>query len=295
MTRSFSFLVNPNAGGGAAPDAVVPVARLLREAGARVDVAYSPGPRELRQLTETAAARGDIVVGVGGDGLVSALVGPVVDTGATLGLIPAGRGNDFARMLGLPTDDEGRAKVLLEGESRTVDLIEYADGLIAGSIYAGVDARAASLARRSSKLPVSWHYPLAAFRALATFRPARYRVVVDGRACEYDAATVVVANSSYYGRGLAIAPGADLADGLLDVVIVEAGSRAALLAGLPALRKGTHTALPGVHVLRGARIELSAGDPVHVGGDGESLGVLPGLREAPAVAQVRPGLLRMLV
>ena len=64
--RSFSFLVNPASGGGAAPDAVVPVARLLREAGATVDVTYSPGPRATDDLVRAAVARGDVVVSVGG-------------------------------------------------------------------------------------------------------------------------------------------------------------------------------------------------------------------------------------
>ena len=66
--RSFSFLVNPLSGGGAAPGAVVPVARLLRDAGATVDVTYSPGPLATLDLVRTAVARGDVVVAVGGDG-----------------------------------------------------------------------------------------------------------------------------------------------------------------------------------------------------------------------------------
>ncbi|MDP2772382.1 MAG: acylglycerol kinase family protein, partial [Nocardioides sp.] len=104
MTRSFSFLVNPASGGGAAPEAVVPVAQQLRSAGATVDVTYSPGPKAMDALVEAAVARGDIVVSVGGDGMLSSLAGAVSRRGGTLGLLPAGRGNDFARMLGIPDD-----------------------------------------------------------------------------------------------------------------------------------------------------------------------------------------------
>ena len=66
--RSFHCLVNPLSGGGAAPAAVVPVARILRDAGARVEVTYSPGPVACAQLAREATGRGDVVVAAGGDG-----------------------------------------------------------------------------------------------------------------------------------------------------------------------------------------------------------------------------------
>ena len=113
-TRSFTFLVNPASGGGAAPAAVVPVARILRDAGAEVDVTYSPGPRAMGALVAAAVAKGDVVVSVGGDGMLSSLAGLVSAAGGTLGVVPAGRGNDFARMLGLPSDPAEVAALLLE-------------------------------------------------------------------------------------------------------------------------------------------------------------------------------------
>ena len=297
---SFSFLVNPASGGGAAPGAVVPVARRLRDAGATVEVTYSPGPQATHDLVAAAVARGDVVVSVGGDGMLSSLAGEVARLGGTLGIVPAGRGNDFARMLGLPEDPLGQAEVLLAGATRRVDLVSctLADHsrVVVGSVYAGVDARAAEIVDRVRWLPGPVQYPYAAVRALATYRPARYRVVVDGVVGEYDAATVVVANSRYYGKGMAIAPAADLDDGLLDVVVIEAASKRALIRALPRVYDGRHVALPEVTVLTGARVELSAGSrrPVPVGGDGEPLGVLPSLDSPPAEVSVLPGALTVI-
>lgn len=296
----YSFLVNPASGGGAAPEAVVPVARLLRDAGAAVEVSYSPGPQAVAALVAAALDRGDVVVSVGGDGMLSSLAGPVSAGGGTLGVLPAGRGNDFARMLDLPDTPEEQAALLLSGATRAVDLISWASGrpgrLVAGSAYAGVDARAAEIVDRARWLPGRVQYPYAALRALASYTPSRYRVVVDGMSHEYVAATVVVASSAYYGQGMRIAPGASIDDGLLDVVIVEAASRPALMRALPTVYDGRHVERPEVHVLRGRRVELQADGrrPVPVGGDGEPLGVLPGLREPPAVAEVRPGALRVV-
>ena len=292
----FAFLVNPASGGGAAPAAVVPVARLLREAGAEVEVTYSPGPHATHDLVAAAVARGATVVSVGGDGMLSSVVGEVARAGGTLGIVPAGRGNDFARMLGLPSDAAGQADVLLSGHCRSVDLVALGDRLLAGSVYAGVDARAAALVDRLHRLPPRVQYPYAAVRSLATYRSARYRVAVDGEVLEVTAATVVVANSGYYGKGMRIAPGAALDDGLLDVVVIGAASRRDLVRSLPRVYDGGHVALPQVTVLRGRRVELSADapTPVPAGGDGEPLGELPGIGEAPWVVEVCPGAVPVL-
>jgi len=299
--RTFTFLVNPASGGGAAPGAVVPVARLLREAGATVDVTYSPGARAMAGLVEQAVARGDVVVSVGGDGMLSSLAGLVSAAGGTLAVLPAGRGNDFARMLGLPAGAAGQARLLLEGGVRRVDLLALtrpgtAPRVVAGSVYSGVDARAAELVDRAHLLPRRLQYPYAAVRSLATYQPGRYRVRVDGVEREYSAATVVVANSAYYGQGMKIAPDAAVDDGRLDVVVIEAASRLELVRSLPKVYDGSHVDLPEVTVLTGTRVELQARSrvPVPVGGDGEALGVLPGLTGTPAVVDLLPGALSVV-
>ena len=292
----FTFLVNPSSGGGAAPEAVVPVARLLRDAGAAVEVTYSPGPHAMQSLVGAALGRGDVVVSVGGDGMLSSLAGLVSAGGGVLGVLPSGRGNDFARMLGLPTSAPEQAALLLSGRTRQVDLLQYGDRVVAGSVYAGVDARASEIVDRVRWLPARLQYPYAAVRSLATYTPSRYRVSVDGTEHEFRAATVVGANSAYYGKGMRIAPSAAVDDGVLDVVVIEAASRLELIRSLPTVYDGRHVDRPEVHVLTGREVELRATGRVAipVGGDGEPLGVLPGLDQLPARATVLPGALTVL-
>ncbi len=277
------------------------MARLLREAGSTVDVTYSPGPRAMAGLVTEALDRGDVVVSVGGDGMLSSLAGAVSSAGGTLAVLPAGRGNDFARMLGLPEDPADQARLLLEADVRKVDLVSLtlpgaADRRVAGSVYSGVDARASEIVDRVQWLPRRLQYPYAAIRSLANYRPARYRVTVDGDTRDYLAANVVVANSAYYGKGMKIAPGAVLDDGLLEVVVIEAAGKLDLIRSLPKVYDGSHVGLPEVTVLRGRRVELRADGrtPVPVGGDGEPLGVLPGLSDPPAVVEILPGALSII-
>jgi YegS/Rv2252/BmrU family lipid kinase len=288
VSRSFSLLVNPASGGGAAPAAVVPVARALREVGCAVEVTYSPGPRACRALVSEAVDRGDVVVAVGGDGMVASLAGPVVEAGGTLGIVPSGRGNDFARQLGVGGTPDQVAATLLKAEPRRVDVVDVDGRIVVGSLYAGVDSLASELVDRAHRLPRSVQYPYAALRSLCQFQPTRYDLVVDGTPHTFDAFTVVVANSGYYGAGMHVAPGAVVDDGVLDVVVIRAASRWRLVTAMPRLYAGTHTDLEEVVLLRGREVTVRAAGPVLAYGDGERIGPLP------VTARVRPGALQVL-
>lgn len=288
MTRSFAFLVNPASGGGAAPAAVVPVARVLRDAGCEVEVTYSPGPEACRGLVAEAAARGEIVVAVGGDGMVSSLAGAVAAADGVLGIVPSGRGNDFARQLGIGGTPEEVAAVLLEAEPRRVDVIDVDGRVVVGSVYAGVDSLASELVDRAHRLPRALQYPYAAIRSIIQFRPSTYDVVIDGEAHRFDAYTVVVANSGHYGSGMKVAPDATLDDGILDVVVIRAASKLRLIRAMPKLYDGTHVELDEVLVLRGREVRVQAAEPTLAYGDGEQIGPLP------VTAKVRPLALQVL-
>jgi diacylglycerol kinase family enzyme len=276
------------------------VARILRDAGATVEVTHSPGPRATLDLVDAAVAAGHVVVSVGGDGMLSSLAGRVSAAGGTLGVVPAGRGNDFVRMLGLPVEPAEVARVLLEGVPTAVDLLSLqldgeAPRVVAGSVYAGVDAVAGEVVDRVRWLPKRLQYPYAAVRSLATYTPMDARVVVDGAAHSFRAATVVVANSGYYGSGMRIAPAASVSDGLLDVVVIEAASRRSLIRAMPKVYDGAHVDLDEVQVLRGRSVTVSGTPGVPMGGDGEPLGRLPVNGSAPARVDVLPGALDLLV
>lgn len=300
MSRSFTFLVDPRAGGGA-PEIAAPVARRVRQAGARVDLLRSPGLREIRPVIEDAVAAGNVVVAVGGDRTLTHLAGTVAELGGTLGIVRGGHGNGFARTLGIPEDPAGQARVLLYGEPRRVDLLGYQvvgapRRQVTGSVYAGVDARAAGFREGLGMLPAAAQYPAAAMRALATYQPQDFAVAVDGEWRYHRAGNVVVANSAYYGAGMKVAPTAEPDDGLLDVVVFGAAGRFDLMRSLPMLYDGSHLERDDVEVFRGRTVELRAGaGEVPVGADGEPLGSLPALESAPARIDVVPDALPVLV
>ncbi|ARP68662.1 hypothetical protein LK07_01525 [Streptomyces pluripotens] len=291
--RQFTAVVNPTAGGSTAAATLLHVARLLREAGAGLETVYSHSLAHAQDIALRAGERGRIVLAVGGDGIAGGVGGVLSGTGAVLGLVPAGRGNDFARALDLPADPAALARVLLHAEPRAVDTIEVESAVhqrtvVLGSVYAGVDAEANRHANNARLLRGAASYYAGGLRAVATWRPADFRVTVDGVDHTHRGYTVVAANSPYYGSGRLIAPGARVDDGLLDVVLIREAPRRLFFALMNELGTGAHVHRPEVHVLRGRELRIEANRPVPYGADGE---VEAGL---PVTVRVRPGDLSVL-
>ncbi|MBE1537558.1 diacylglycerol/lipid kinase family protein [Actinomadura algeriensis] len=291
MPRAFTAIVNPAAGGAASAASLVPLARALRDAGADLAVEYSRGLPHAADLARTAASAGRVVLGVGGDGMVGSVGGALVGTGAPFGVVPAGRGNDFARQLGVPAEPAPLARLLLDGEPRPVDAIEANGTPVLGSVYAGVDAVANANANKARLLRGAAAYYAGALRAIAAWRPADYRVTVDGAEHRLRGYSVIAANSGYYGFNKHIAPDARVDDGLLDVVLIRSAPKPLFFAVMRELESGAHVHRPQVEVLRGreVRIELAGppGRTLPYGADGELPGVLPvTARVLPAALQV---------
>jgi YegS/Rv2252/BmrU family lipid kinase len=294
LMRQFTAVVNPSAGGGAgAAAALLPLTRLQREGGAEVEVAYSNGLDHARVLARQAGQDGRVVLAVGGDGMAGCVGGALAGSDTVLGLVPAGRGNDFARALALPTDPEPLAELLLHAEPQRVDAIEVDSAhhqrvAVLGSVYAGVDALANRHANRSRFLRGAASYYVGGARAVATWRPAAFRVTVDGATYERRGYSVVAANSGFYGFGRHVAPDARVDDGLLDVVIINHASKALFFKVMNELKDGSHVKRPQAEVLRGRKVRIESDREVFYGSDGEVDAVLP------VTARALPGALRVL-
>lgn len=290
--RQFTAIVNPTAGGSTGVAALLKVGRLLREAGAELETEYSRSLAHAQELARQAGERQRVVLAVGGDGIVGGIGGALSGTDTLFGVVPAGRGNDFARALDLPTDPSALADALLHHSPRRVDTIEvesaHGRAVALGSVYAGVDALANLHANHAKFLKGAASYYLGGLRAVTTWRPAAYKVTIDGEELAHRGYTVVAANSAYYGSGRIIAPDARLDDGLLQVVMIRHAPRRLFFTLMNELKSGAHVHRPEVRIEQGREIRIEADREVPYGTDGEVDAVLP------VTARVLPGALAVL-
>jgi YegS/Rv2252/BmrU family lipid kinase len=234
-----------------------------------------------------AAEADEVPVVVSGDGLIGAVGGALAGSETPLGIVPGGRGNDLARVLGIPGDPEAAAAVLAAGETRRIDVGEVNGKRFLGIVSVGFDSEANRLANETRWLRGNLVYAYAGIRTLLGWRAARFTIRVDAERKRLSGYSVSVANSKAFGGGMFIAPDADLTDGEFDVVAVGEVGKLRFLSNLPKVFKGTHVEKDEVQVFRTPRLELNASRPFPVYADGEHLTDLPAaLRVLPAALSV---------
>jgi len=298
---AYCFVVNPAACRGRGIRRLPAVLGPLSAAGAGVRVEESSSLGHAATVAADAAGQGETVVAVGGDGTVGAMAAAVSAVDGVLGIIPAGRGNDFARMLGIPADPARAAAVLLRGGHRMVDLIGVAAGdgpeqVVAGSVYLGIPFEGARLAAARRMPPGGLGYQVAGLRALLAWPPTTFTVDTENMApgAEFTGYCVVVANSGYLAGGMHAAPGADVSDGLLDVITVRAGSKMSFIQVMLLASRGKHTRLEQVGATQAASITVRVDRDLRAGADGEPLPCASPLAAGtPLRIRALPGALRV--
>ena len=275
--RRFALLVNPASGRGRALQALPKVHAALDGLGAThrtvttrsIDHAYEEAGR--------AAREGETVVALGGDGLLRPLAGALKGTESALALIPCGRGNDLARVLGVPTDPAAAARTAVEGSERLLDVANVEGTPFMGIASFGFDSDANRIANDAKLVKGNAVYVYAALRALAAWKPATFTVTVDGERHQFTGYSVAVCNSKAYGGGMFIVPHAELDDGKLDVMLSKDTSKLRCLIELPKVFKGTHVGSEHVEFLRGEEIEVTSDRPFAIYADGDPIGATPAI------------------
>lgn len=223
-----------------------------------------------------AAAAGEIVVVMSGDGMVGQVGGALANTGASFGVLPAGRGNDFARVLGIPTDIDSAVDVLASGLLREIDVGEVNGKRFLCIASVGFDSDANRIANDAKWVRGQAVYLYAALRAIAEWKPARFSLVLDGEHHDFTGYSVGACNSRAYGGGMYAAPHAELDDGLFDVVWCEQMGKSRFLTRvLPRVFNGTHVENPEVITRRAREVRIEADRPFAVYADGDHLADLP--------------------
>jgi diacylglycerol kinase (ATP) len=258
------IVVNPAAGGGRAARTWE---RLAGAAAALAEhrVVSPDGPQATREAVAAAVAGGcDRVVCVGGDGTVHLVAGVLLAAGAgervTIGVVPVGTGSDLARTLAVVREPRAALERALLGPPVAMDAArctgEAGDFTFVNTAAAGIAGLVDELVNAQPQRG-STVFLRATLAALRRYRCVPVRLRADGEEwVEGPALLVAVANGTTFGKGMRIAPGARLDDGLLDVVFVGEVRPAELPMRLTQLYLGKHMGAEPVRHRRVRRLDF---------------------------------------
>lgn len=276
MARSSGVVIfNPAAGRGKA-------AKVRSLAEQRLGAGWQWRPTEraghASLLARQAAEEGaPVVAAFGGDGTVGDVARGIQGTGATLGVLPMGTGNDIARNLGISLDLALACDTLRQAKPRRVDMGRINQTLFLNNAGTGFDARVMEVMNTG----IRWvrgtpAFVLATLQMLPRFRPFALTLQADDRPEQTFAAMMVsILNGAVYGAGMKACPDGVMDDGQLDVMVIRALPKPQLLALFPKVIRGQHQGHPAVQLFRVRRLSLVCDPPQPLNIDGDVQGTTP--------------------
>lgn len=256
----FIVIVNPAAGGGTGTKACQGICRLLRERSINYRIENTTHPGHATEIARAAAASGcRAIVGVGGDGTLSEIVGGLVEKAVPLYFAPCGTGNDFARVLSLPADPVEAVRTQLDSSESHLDMATVNGKGFLNVAGTGFDVDVLREVIRfkhvgKGLLP----YLLGLISALRSFHSFTAELTLEGGEVVRHPLTILsIANGKYFGGGMKVAPDADAHDGLLDVIMINGLPRFAVPFLLPFFITGLHVKLPICRVCRCRQITVN--------------------------------------
>lgn len=270
--KSVRVLVNPRSGvGGSLSAALKSIEAAWAARGGVVSYQFSnnvmDGVGKARQAVEDGV---DVLLVVGGDGMVNTIGAELVGSDVAFGVIPAGSGNGFARHFNIPLAPAKAAASLAVAEKRLIDV-----GTANGRPFFVTCSMAwdAALVRYFEKSPIRGILPyvFAGAQGFLEFQPQAIRIVLDGREeLEFSEPLVfTIANLTQFGGGAQIAPSACPDDGFLELVVVSRQAMPRMLLELPRLFNGTIDQLSEVVTRRFQRMRVIRTTPAEMQLDGE--------------------------
>jgi YegS/Rv2252/BmrU family lipid kinase len=263
-----NFIVNTKSGKGAGFTALKKVIGYCHAN----DVAYAAHitsrAGHATVLAEQLCSQGaETIVAIGGDGTFhEVLNGVTLTDNFTLGFIPAGLGNDYARAAGLSKDPVRALKAVLRGERVRTDYIRVGGKRCLNVAGTGLDVEVLKHADGDTGRIA---YIISLLHCLKCFAPYKLTITANGETADHEVMMIGVCNGSYIGGGMKISPFSDINDGKLNVVAVHVPADGKIMKALPKFLKGKHIDKEYTSHFLCESVKIVPADPLTIQLDGE--------------------------
>lgn len=286
-------MLNPVAGSVGNVDELAEKLRLINDAELRVTTKQG----DAENFSREAADHGfDLIVAAGGDGTLNAVINGLGEriSDVSVGLVPLGTGNDFARSLNLPKDIDTSIELIERRQTRQIDAVRVTSDCtryfvnVSGGGFSGIVDE-----KLTPEMKTTWG-PLAYLRGAAEALPelCAYRTEMllnDSEQIAMNLYNVIVANGRYVAGGIPIAPEAVIDDGVLDIILIPERPAAHIALLMGQILLGEHLTNEALVFRRAAKLAVNSHPGMWFNVDGELVG------NEPAVFEVMPRALRFVV
>jgi diacylglycerol kinase (ATP) len=289
------LIVNPGAGNVAdATNNLKLVIACLETNGLKVDVALAKPKEEATPIARRAVKDGyKIVIAMGGDGTVEAVMRGMIGKKARLGIIPVGTENIIAMSLGIPKDLTEACAMIVSDNTRKLDMgqIKTSKGKKFNFFEMATIGLSATIYPAANKFAIS---KLSTIKSAALTlihqetRPKFFLTLDNESKIEVETMLVMVSNTPVFGKNFLVAPNASLQDGLLDISVYPDFSKTELLGYYAAIMDGGYSGDGKVQHYQAKKLKVKTSPKVDVMADGVELG------KGVVTIKVRPGALRVI-
>jgi len=283
MTR-YKIIANPVAGHGNGLQAIPKIERALAKLGLAYELVRTERPWQAVEIAKQSAADGfDVIVAAGGDGTVNEVINGLMlfrqasGRAPALGVLCAGRGNDFAASVGIPEDLDQACRVLAAGQRRLIDIGQvyggsYPHGRFFGNcVGVGFDAMTTIEVAKLPRWGGFFSFLLGVLKTAFIYNKAPLATIEYGENTLTQRSLMIsMMNGRQLGDGFIMAPDSRPDDGLLDLCIAEQVSPLRIFELVPHFMRGDQATQPEIKTGRAAHIRITAQDgPLPAQTDGE--------------------------
>ncbi|WP_158736354.1 diacylglycerol kinase family protein [Alteribacillus sp. YIM 98480] len=280
----YAFIINKTSGNGKGHRVWKRVEKILEQEDLSFVARFTEGPQHAREIVKDLNRENlKTIIVVGGDGTIHEVANELAYKNISLGIIPAGSGNDFARCIGVPMNPLKALERITANETKQVDLLHLGhqycltvtgiglDGQIAKNVNDGAYKKFFNQLRLGGL-----SYVISLLETLRDYKPTNVQITIDGVDMTFSNVWLVaVANAPNYGGGITICPDASYNDGFLNLCIVHGIKKWELLRLFPKAYRGKHKSEKNVTFLQGKEVRVRSGTSIMVHSDGEQMAVSP--------------------
>lgn len=275
--RKIKFIINPVAGKGDGKFFLETIHNKMEKSKLDYSITISSFKGNIEDIARQSVKEGYTdIIAVGGDGTVLETFNGIYNTNTILGIIPAGTGNDFFKMLGECKDLNENLDKIIVGNTKLVDIGCANNSYFLNEVGVGIDTEIIEETQKIKKIiNGSASYVIATFKALAKYKCKDVSINIDGFVIKRKVFLVVIANGKYFGGGMKIAPGAEIDSEAFEIIVINKLSKFKFAILFKKVFSGDHVNEKAVEVFKGKSVVITSDMDHKINADGNILGSLP--------------------